>query len=121
VPVQKLTQPLVLRPHVPLPDGLPAFLRLVAEPNRLRILALLARREHCVCDIEAALDLPQNLVSHHLAALRRAGVVRDRREGRWVYYALDSAQLAPHLTALTRLLDASHAYEAAPACQEDET
>ncbi len=119
--MQNLTEPIVLRPYVPLPDGLPAFLRLVAEPNRLRILALLARREHCVCDIEAALDLPQNLVSHHLAALRRAGVVHDRREGKWVYYALDSAQLAPHLTALSTLLDTSRAHESAPVCREDET
>lgn len=117
--MQKLAQPLG-PPLMPLPDGLPAFLRLVAEPNRLRILALLARRERCVCDIEAALDLPQNLASHHLAALRRAGLVRDRREGKWVYYAMDEAQLAAHLTALTGLLDTSHAHEAAPDCREDE-
>ncbi len=105
----------------PLPEGLSDFLRLVAEPNRLRILALLARREHCVCEIEAALDLPQNLVSHHLAALRRAAAVSDRREGKWVYYSLNPDALRPHLRALVALLDASDASQPAPRCAEVES
>ena len=64
--VRELTLRRPPAPGVVLPEGLPAFLKLLAEPNRLRILMLLARGEQCVCDIEAALDLPQNLVSHHL-------------------------------------------------------
>lgn len=88
-----------------LPDGLTPFLQLLAEPNRLRILALLAHGERCVCDIEAALALPQNLVSHHLKVLKRRGLLQDRRSGRWVYYRLVSPAVARHLRALTELLE----------------
>ena len=80
-----------------LPDDLPAFLKLIVEPNRLHMLALLARGERCVCDVEAALGLPQNLVSHHLAVLKRDGLVRDRRDGKWVYYRIDPRALAERL------------------------
>ena len=93
----------------PVPDALPVFLKLIADPNRLRILALLARGERCVCHIEAALALPQNLVSHHLSVLKRAGLVLDRREGRWVYYRLDVPMLAGRLTALATLLESRQA------------
>ena len=59
-----------------------------ADETRLRILHLLTRGELCVCDIMAALRLPQSKVSRHLAYLRRAGVVRARKEGLWVHYSL---------------------------------
>jgi DNA-binding transcriptional ArsR family regulator len=98
------------------PDGLPVFLRLLAEPNRLRILALLAQREHCVCEIEATLDLAQNLTSHHLSALRKAGLVQDRRDGKWVYYSLNGEVINPHLHTLIGLLDTTHAHTPAPRC-----
>src|SRR5579883_2745174 len=88
-----------------LPEGLPAFLKLVADPTRLRILAVLTRGDRCVCDVEAALDLPQNLVSHHLAALKRAGIALDRRQGKWVYYRVDPQALTARLGALTAFLD----------------
>ncbi len=117
--MQALADRLIAQPSLALPDGLADFLRLVAEPNRLRILVLLARGERCVCDIEAVLDLPQNLVSHHLAALRRAGAVHDRREGKWVYYALNSEALRGQLNALVRMLDVTRAASPAPPCAED--
>ena len=105
----------------PLPAGLPAFLKLIADPNRLRILTLLARGERCVCDIETPLDLPQNLTSHHLAALKRAGLVRDRREGKWVYYSLDADALDEHLDVLDTLLDTRHVRTPSRPCAEDES
>jgi ArsR family transcriptional regulator len=105
----------------PLPEGLPAFLKLIADPNRLRILTLLARGERCVCDIETPLDLPQNLTSHHLAALKRAGLVRDRREGKWVYYSLDADALDEHLDVLDTLLDTRHVRTPSRPCAEDES
>ena len=61
----------------------------LADKTRLRILALLLNGELCVCDIIAALDLPQSTISRHLAYLRNAGWVRDRRQGAWVYYQLE--------------------------------
>lgn len=65
-------------------------LKALGEPTRLAIMTLLARREHCVCDLMTALNLPQSTCSHHLGVLKRAGLVRDRRgaDARWAYYAL---------------------------------
>lgn len=60
----------------------------IADRRRLRILALLAGGEQCVCDLQDALDIGQSLLSFHLKTLKDAGLVTDRREGRWIYYAL---------------------------------
>ena len=61
----------------------------LADETRLRILALLlAEEELCVCDIIAALKLPQSTISRHLAYLRKTEWVNDRRCGLWIYYSL---------------------------------
>jgi len=59
-----------------------------ADETRLRILNLLAHGELCVCEIEQALEIGQSKASRHLAYLRNAGLVTDRREGPWMYYAV---------------------------------
>jgi ArsR family transcriptional regulator len=62
----------------------------LGDATRLRIMALLVEgRELCVCDIVAALGLPQSTVSRHLAALRNAGLVDDRRQGTWMHYRIN--------------------------------
>lgn len=58
----------------------------LSDETRLRILALLGSGELCVCDLVAILELPQSTVSRHLAYLRNAGLVIDRRQGVWMYY-----------------------------------
>lgn len=63
-----------------------AVFKALAEETRLRILILLEIRELCVCEIEKILRLSQSRVSRHLAILRNAGLVMDRREGTWIYY-----------------------------------
>jgi ArsR family transcriptional regulator len=68
----------------PAPDLFRAF----ADETRLRILNLLGEGELCVCDLCLVLDEIQPKISRHLATLRRAGLVRVRREGKWKYYAL---------------------------------
>ena len=60
----------------------------LGDETRLRIVALLAHGELCVCHLEEALRVSQPKVSRHLAILRAAGVVEDRRDGSWVYYRL---------------------------------
>ena len=60
----------------------------LADATRLRILRLLMAGEVCVCDIHAALRIPQAKASRHLAYLRRVGLVTTRREGLWVHYSL---------------------------------
>lgn len=68
-------------------------LQALTDENRLRILALLGEGEACVCELQSALAIGQSLLSHHLRVLREAGLVRDRREGRWVHYSLDPEAL----------------------------
>lgn len=60
----------------------------VAEETRFRIVQLLAGGERCVCELQADLDAAQSRLSFHLKRLKDAGVVSDRRDGRWVYYSL---------------------------------
>ncbi|MFH0981984.1 MAG: metalloregulator ArsR/SmtB family transcription factor [Planctomycetota bacterium] len=60
----------------------------LADETRLRILHLLVRGELCVCDIMTVLGIGQSKTSRHLAYLRNAGLVHDRREGVWMYYTL---------------------------------
>lgn len=62
--------------------------RTLGHPARLRILCLLAQRELCVCQLVEVLGLAFSTVSSHLALLRRAGLVQEHKEGRWVYYQL---------------------------------
>ena len=76
---------------------LSSFLKTLCEENRMRILCFLMQGERSVCDPAACLELPQNLVSHHLGVLREMGLVtarRDEHDARWVYYAVDRAALA---------------------------
>ena len=70
-------------------DAAVETLRFFSDRNRLRILMSLARAETCVCDLIDELDLPQPLVSYHLGRLRKAGLVRVRRDAQWIYYSLD--------------------------------
>jgi ArsR family transcriptional regulator len=65
-----------------------ATLRALADPTRLRVLALLVGGEVCVCHLHDTLDVPQPKASRHLAYLRRAGLVETRKDGLWVYYRL---------------------------------
>lgn len=60
----------------------------LGDETRLRIIALLAHGELCVCHLEEALGLPQPHISRHLATLRAAGLVEARRDGSWVFYKL---------------------------------
>src|SRR3954465_10210981 len=60
----------------------------LADETRLRILNLVAGQEVCVCFFVEALHAPQPKISRHLAFLRRAGLVKARRDGKWMHYSL---------------------------------
>jgi len=64
------------------------ILKILAEENRLKIICILKNGEHCACEIIKHLNLPQNLVSHHLNKLKGAGLIRGRKEGPWIHYSL---------------------------------
>ena len=65
----------------------------LGDETRLTIVQLLVGRELCVCDILDSFVMSQPAISHHLKILRQAGVVRDKREGKWIYYSLNPATL----------------------------
>lgn len=62
----------------------------LSDETRLRILALLFDGELCVCDVMEVLGLPQSTASRHLAYLKNAGWVVDRRQNRWMYYQINT-------------------------------
>jgi ArsR family transcriptional regulator, arsenate/arsenite/antimonite-responsive transcriptional repressor len=80
-------------------------LKALADPQRLRMLSLIAAQPQdeplCVCDIETGFDLTQGTISHHLRVLREAGLVTVSKQGLWHYYALAPEGLAP-VNALLR-------------------
>lgn len=65
----------------------------LSDETRLKLLELLAEGEQCVCDLTDALKTGQSRLSFHLKTLKEAGVLQDRRDGRWVYYSLEPAAL----------------------------
>jgi DNA-binding transcriptional ArsR family regulator len=81
-------------------DAKKRLFKAVADETRLRILGLLVEREMCVCEVMIALDLTQPTASHHLRILDAVGLVRDRKEGKWVFYRLADVSL---VTGILRL------------------
>jgi len=82
-----------------------ALLKALADDNRLRILALLARGELCVCHIAEALALSQPNVSQHLTVLKNAGVVDYERRGSWMYHRLADEPDPTRARILAAVLD----------------
>jgi ArsR family transcriptional regulator len=80
----------------------------LSDETRLCLLAMLRDGERCVCDLTGALDSGQSRLSFHLKTLKDAGLVRDRREGRWSYYSVVPEALEGLDEALASL-SAAHA------------
>jgi len=75
----------------------------LSDETRLHILERLRDGERCVCELTDVLRAAQSRLSFHLKTLKAAGLVTDRREGRWSYYAINAEALAPIGEALERL------------------
>jgi ArsR family transcriptional regulator len=79
--------------------GVAGRFKALADPNRLRMLALIAAQPAdaplCACDVEAAFELSQPTISHHLKVLREAGLISVTRRGLWHYYTLRLEGLQP--------------------------
>jgi ArsR family transcriptional regulator len=84
------------------------FFKVLSDQARLKIIWLLFHHEElCVCDVMAALGITQSKASRHLATLKHAGLVTDRKDGLWSHYALRPAQdelAKTHLALLRRSL-----------------
>jgi ArsR family transcriptional regulator len=82
----------------------------LSDETRLQLLERLRDGEQCVCDLTDALDAAQSRLSFHLKTLKDAGLVTDRREGRWVYYAVNRETLAGIETFIARLQPSAGAF-----------
>ena len=82
-------------------------LKAAGDPTRTRILKLLEGGGLCVCQVQAVLGLAPSTVSKHLALLKAAGLVTDRRAGKWIEYALVARPADPHARAVLELVRAS--------------
>jgi DNA-binding transcriptional ArsR family regulator len=84
----------------------------LAEPNRVRILAALAERRACVCELSQALALNQPNVSRHLRILKDVGLVKIRRRSAWTDYLLNrTAENAPFIRLVKNLAAADDAFK----------
>lgn len=81
-------------------EVLSAKLKVLAHPERLRILDTLRRAPECVCHLEALLRKPQPYVSQQLRLLREAGVIRDDKQGQNVYYTICDPEISVWLDAV---------------------
>jgi arsenate reductase/ArsR family transcriptional regulator len=79
-------------------------MKAVGDPTRTRILKLLEGGGLCVCQVQAVLGLAPSTVSKHLAILKLAGLVEDRRDGKWIEYALARGSHNPHAKRVLALL-----------------
>src|SRR5512138_269543 len=73
----------------------------LSDETRLRIIKLLEQGELCVCDITAALDMVQPKVSFHLSTLKEAGLIKDRKQGKWIHYSIDEKDLFRRMLILS--------------------
>ena len=87
------------QPILDISKKISAPLSIIASPQRIAILLAIGRGEACVCHLESALGWRQAYISQHLMALRKADILQDRREGRYVYYRLKNAALLDLITA----------------------
>lgn len=78
--------------------------KVLADPTRVRLLVALRLREWCVCELCDALELTQSTASTHLQVIRDNGLVRTRKEGKWIYYAIEPAR-QPALESVLQFFD----------------
>jgi len=88
----------------------------LSDATRLEIVRLLSHGERCVCELQEALGAAQSRLSFHLKTLKDAGLVSDRREGRWVYYALDQDALDEIAAFTAAVKPGKHAGSCRAAC-----
>lgn len=88
----------------------------LSDQTRLSILQRLRFGERCVCDLTDALDAAQSRLSFHLKVLKDAGLVTDRRQGRWMYYTLNTDALVEVAELVERMSSAPSLAERRSGC-----
>lgn len=100
-------------------EALAERLKVLAEPKRLLIFNLLMEGVQCNCELGDSLQIPPNLISHHLSKLRAVGLVdveRDAVDSRWVYYSINRAALEDLNAAFGAFFDPNHIQPRRPSC-----
>jgi ArsR family transcriptional regulator len=82
-------------------NDLVTIFKALSDETRLRVIKLLEHGELCVCDITAALDMVQPKVSFHLSSLKEAGLIKDRKSGKWIHYSLNEKDLFRRMLILS--------------------
>lgn len=77
----------------------------MADPCRLKILSLLREGELCACEIEVGVDRPQSSTSHHLSILKEAGLIKERKEGRWSKFRLSDGAVIEILNLAKQMME----------------
>src|SRR5512136_2784212 len=77
----------------------------MSDPCRMKILLLLREGELCVCEIMIGLDRPQSTTSHHLSILKNAGLIKERKDGRWSRYRLSEGAVIEMLNLAKLMMD----------------
>ena len=80
------------------------FLKIISDSNRLQILCMLGKGERCVCEIWQFLDLPQNLISHHLKVLKKFNLVESEKNGTKVIYSINQKIINKYSSLLAHYL-----------------
>jgi ArsR family transcriptional regulator, arsenate/arsenite/antimonite-responsive transcriptional repressor len=88
----------------------------LSDETRLEIVRLLSSGERCVCELSGTMDAAQSRLSFHLKTLREAGVVSDRRAGRWVFYSLVPAALEELADMLGALRESAAEWSSREGC-----
>ena len=93
-----------------------AVFHALSDETRLEIVRMLSHGERCVCELTDVIGAAQSRLSFHLKTLKDAGLVTDRREGRWVYYALNRDALDDIVSFAQSVKPGKHAGSCAKAC-----
>ena len=81
-----------------------AFLRAIADPNRLKILCFLQKGSKCVCEIVPAIGISDKLASHHLKQLKKAELIKDQRQGNFIYYSLNRKAIKNYKSLFNQII-----------------
>ena len=84
-------------------EDLVSVFKALTDETRLKIIKLLEQGELCVCDIVASLDMQQSKVSFHLGVLKEAGLIQDRKQGKWTHYRIHDGDVFRRMLILTTL------------------
>lgn len=81
-------------------DKVNEFLKIIADPNRLKILVFLEKSPKCVCKIFPMLKISQKLASHHLSQLRKLDLVKQERNGNFMHYSINKKVIKKYMHIL---------------------